>query len=93
MLPGYELPIGTSLRDVYSAGRVHPKPLLAGTNTDDISIFFGTTPLELWPWIRGKPMVTPQDLALAIPRLLPHSNKSELDRISELYEPAKFADA
>eukprot|EP00966_Prymnesium_polylepis_P096766 2241897-Prymnesium_polylepis.1 len=40
---GYELPLGSSLRAQYDQGRAQPKPLLAGTNKDDISIFFGDT--------------------------------------------------
>ena len=44
---GYELPLGGSLRAEFEAGRAASKPLLAGTNRDDISIFFGAMPDEV----------------------------------------------
>ena len=44
---GYELPLGGSLRAEFEVGRAASKPLLAGTNRDDISIFFGAMPDEV----------------------------------------------
>ena len=72
---GFELPLNTSLRSLYAsaAAELPNKPLLAGTNVDDISIFLGATADELLPEMLGKPLVTVAQMRKALPRFFPNA--------------------
>jgi para-nitrobenzyl esterase len=87
---GYELPKGTLLSSVYEDGAGLPepaKPLLAGSNTDDISLFLGFTLPEVLRNLAGGPLETTRSMMAALPRLVPNATALDLAHLMELYSP------
>jgi len=88
---GFELPFGQRLRDLYASGSVDSKPVILGTNKDEISMFLGPTSPELLPELIGRPMVTKSQMYETLPRFLPNATKSQLERAWQVYNPDKFS--
>lgn len=87
---GLELPVGTSLRALFEAGNVSRARVLAGSNTDDISLFFGLTGRELSRLVLGQPMVSPPEVGEALLRFFPEASKAEIAAVAARYAPARY---
>lgn len=81
---GYELPVNGSLRELFASGKVPAKPLLAGSNLNDSSMFYAFTPREI---VRG---IVKGDLRHSIDRFLEGANETVRDKVESMYQPAKF---
>ena len=69
------------------------RPLLAGSNIDDISIFFGLTLKEILPQLNGEPMVTRADFEASLPRLLPRATAAQRAAVARQYSPTAYQSA
>jgi para-nitrobenzyl esterase len=81
---GYELPVGVSLRSLYASGKVPPKPLLAGSNLNDSSLFFGNTPRVEF---RG---IGSHDIENSVQRFFPNMNQTVRDEIVKHYSEDNY---
>ena len=68
---GFELARGGSLAGLFAAGELPARPLLIGTNRDDISLFLGFTPAGALPELLGLPMVNELMLRESVRRVRP----------------------
>ena len=80
-------------RSMFEEGNIPAKkPTIIGTNADDISIFFGLTPIEVLPEIAPfhllGPVVSRSAMKLAVRRLLPNAGKRAVEEIMEIYGAA-----
>jgi len=81
---GFELPVGTTLADRFRHLAVIPKPLLTGTNLDDMALFFLTTPYVL------ANLVNASDIGRSVDRFYPDASDAARRAITELFDPPRF---
>jgi len=81
---GYELPGDESLAALFASGRVPAKPMLAGTNKDDMSAFFIETIPEILHGVKAG------DIATSVDRFYPGLARAEKQAILKLFDPANF---
>lgn len=81
---GFELPMNDTLAGRFERAEPPAKPLLAGTNADDISIFFIGT------WQQVSHGVSAADIATSIDRFYPNLPAADRLQMLDMYSPANF---
>mmetsp|Transcript_46438 Transcript_46438/g.153930 ORF Transcript_46438/g.153930 Transcript_46438/m.153930 type:complete len:274 (+) Transcript_46438:145-966(+) len=87
---GFELARGGSLAGLFAAGELPARPLLIGTNRDDISLFLGFTPAEALPELFGLPMVNELMLRESVRRFFPATSRANRTAVLERYPLSRY---